>query len=491
MILSEMEEIKSPLPARRIEALETEDREKINKILQPEKEVGTVVSEVKTEEKKGLPKILIGIIGGVALIVILMIVLIIIPKLKGKPAGDVTLNYWGLWEDSSVIGGVIADFEAKNPGIKINYKRNQKDDYRSRLKGRLNKETIEEVPDIFRIHSSWIPMFAENLAAVPSATVTTLKLESDFFDNYKSDLRDGNKYIGVPLMYDGLQLFYNKDLIEAARIELPKSWWDLETAANKLTVKDENGKIKIAGVAMGLTENVDQWSDIVGLMMKQNGVEPLTDDVAMNKKIQDVLTFYTMFKTKDGVWDDSLPSSTELFANGKLGFYFGQSWRMFNIEDLNPNLKYEVIGVPQLPTPEGGLTNINWSTFWMEGVSNKSKYQKEAWKFLEYLASAEGLEKMYAAASQTRSFGEIYPRKSLADKLSSNKKLVPWTQAANTAEGWYLASRTFDAGVNDEMSKYFKDAINAIVLQGATPEGVMPTLRSGINQIVQKYQLKR
>jgi len=63
------------------------------------------------------------------------------------------------------------------------------------------------------------------------------------------------------------------------------------------------------------------------------------------------------------------------------------------------------------------LTNIHWATYWAEAVNSQSKHQKEAWKFLEFLASKESLEKMYTAASQTRSFGEIYPRLSLAEKL--------------------------------------------------------------------------
>ena len=110
-------------------------------------------------------------------------------------------------------------------------------------------------------------------------------------------------------------MFYNKDLLSAAGVEVPKSWWDLETAANKITKKSAEGKIEVAGASLGLVDNVDHWSDIVGLMMKQNGVNLNNLDTANLKKVKDVLTFYTLFNTKDKMWDATLPNSTQMFAS--------------------------------------------------------------------------------------------------------------------------------------------------------------------------------
>jgi len=121
-------------------------------------------------------------------------------------------------------------------------------------------------------------------------------------------------------MYDGLSLFYNKKLLEAGGVNYPKPGGGLESAAEKLTVRDEAGKIQVAGAALGFVENVDHWSDIVGLMMKQNGVELEKDSVDSNKKLENVLAFYTLFATKTKSWDEYLPASTQLFASGNLVF---------------------------------------------------------------------------------------------------------------------------------------------------------------------------
>jgi len=480
----------SPLPPRQV-APEIE-----------EKPVETIPTEPELREeqpKKTLPKLLLLI----PVILVLGVILVMVMKnFAGKTIknGQVVLNYWGLWEDSSIMDGVIADFEKQNPGIKINYTKNQKTNYRSRLQGRLVKDAAtEEVPDVFRIHSSWLPMFKTDLAKVPADVAKSIGLETDFYDVYKRDLKVGGNYMAVPLMYDGLALFYNKDLMEAIAAKPPRTWWDLKATAEKLTVKSDTGVIKVAGAALGMADNVDHWSDIIGLLMRQMGVDIWKRDSANTKKLEEVITFYTNFKTSYGVWDESFPDSTTLFASGKLGFYFAPSWRVFNIEEMNPNLRYEIVAVPQLPTsenvaagqelPEESLTNSQWASYWAEGVNPRSKKQAEAWKFLEFLASKEALQKMYTTAGQIRAFGEIYPRKSMAEMINGEAKIKPFLAAANLATSGVMASRTFDDGINDELAAYFKDAINSVLFGNSTPTKAVETLEAGIDQIANKYKI--
>ncbi len=491
------EDFKSPLPPRRITVVDepveaSPPPASVNPQVTPE--IVPTRGSLTPPKKSFIPYIIA--IFAIALLAFL-IFKFILPYFNKDSSKPVTITYWGLWEDSSVLQGIISDFESKNPNIKINYKKNDKTDYRTRLAGRLLKDPeSEEVPDIFRIHSSWLPMFKDDISPVPPATLNAINFEEDFYDVYKKDLKIGNSYYAIPLMYDGLALFYNKDLIQKGGVELPKDWWSLKTAASKLTVRDQNGNIEIAGVALGLTDNVDHWSDILGLLLKQNGANILKLDKSAedNKQIQDVISYYINFYSEENrPWDETQPSSTELFASGKLAFYIAPSWRIFNLDEINPNLPFEITSIPQLPIQQtGNLTDIHWATYWVEAVNSKSKHQAEAWKFLEFLASKESLQKMYTAASDTRRFGEIYPRKSLGESLKNEPKLKPFIDSANSsyAESGYLASRTFDGGgINSDFIKYFGDAINAIVKNNSDPEAVMTTLNNGLNQIIQKYKL--
>ena len=451
-----------------------------------------------TPPKKSLPRFLPFIIGGLALLLVAFLVFkFLLPGLKNKNPETVTLTYWGLWERDEIINGVIADFEAKYPHIKIKYIHSSKDDYRTRLAGRLAKGAGSgEVPDIFRIHSSWLPMFKNNLAPVPAKVASSLALDKDFLPVYRRDLMINQKYYAIPLMYDGLVLFYNKDLIQKAGVDLPKSWWDLQSSLNRLTVRDAAGNIEIAGAALGLADNIDHWSDILGLLMRQNGASLTKNSQDNTAQISSALIYYTNFANKDKTWDETLPSSTTLFAQGKLAFYFAPSWRIFDIQALNPNLSFATAPVPQTPILTGGsgtdsvnLTNINWATYWVEAVNAQSPHQAEAWTFLEYLASPPVLEKLYQTASVDRGFGEIYPRTNLAAKLTTAPYLKAFVDSANTAQSGYLSSFTHDDGLNTELSNYFKDAINALTSHQASESETMTALQNGISQVISKYQL--
>ena len=499
-----LEDIKSPLPPRKVVFKTETENENLEPRVSLANEEPTANPTFQTtpvvnvvERKKSKKPLFFIIIG----IILLILVVLFLTVFKGKVVNNqVVLNYWGLWEEESVMNGIIADFESKNPNIKVEYKKNQLTGYAGRLGGRLVKSgEVEDVPDIYRIHNTWIPMFRDNLAAVPKESVAKIGLDTDFFDVYKSDLVENGEYLSVPLMYDGLVMFYNPELLTKAQVNVPNNWWDLKKSAVKMTERDESGRIKVAGAAIGTVENVDHWSDIVGLMMKQNGVNLNTLSADNESKLKDVLDFYTLFKTSDMVWDETLPNSTQYFASGNVAFYFGPSWRMFDIQALNPNLKFEIVPMPQLPTTastptdqigaEAELTNINWASYWTEGINNKSKYQKEAWMFLEYLSSPEVLEKMYQADSLIRSFGQIYPRKSMAEKISSNPKIKPFIDTANSASSWYLASETGDNGINTEMQKYFGDAINSILINNVGSGEAVKTVLSGVSQLRQKYKL--
>ena len=500
-----MDDIISPLPPRQINTEEntlTDDKEEV--LTDEIKE--RVDLPVEKKVRKGLPlggKLSwFGVVGG--FIFVALIGFGIFKLVSGGGAGlkkEVILNYWGLWESDSVLNGLIAKFEEENPNIEINYQMQNKENYRTRLEAKLEKGGAD-TPDIFRFHSSWLPMMADRLEAVPAISSRNLKMDEDFFKVYSSDLKQGGSYMGISLMYDGLVLYYNKELLDAANKNIPKTWWGLSNTATELTVRDESGNINVAGVAMGATSNVDHWQDIIGLMIKQNGVDLTKMDEANWTKIKGILDFYRFFgqKQKWDVWNEKLPNSTQLFAAGKLVFYFGPSWRMHEINQLSPNLNYGTAKLPQLATiadadpqkvedglTEGQLTNISWASYWVEGVWKQSSKKEAAWKFLEFMASEQNLADFYSTASLTRDFGEIYPRKSMASKLSDNKKLATFVENADTSVSGWPSSRTWDDGLNEELSDYFEAALNA----SSIDEEVRANLTSGISRVVEVYKITK
>lgn len=424
---------------------------------------------------KKLLKILLGIL---ALLIVAVIVFFVMSQSSKKEEGTVTLDYWGLWEDGKVMQSIISDFERENPNIKVSYSKQDIKQYRDTLVTRIDNSTG---PDIYTFHNTWYPMLSSVLLPFPSDTMSKEEFSNSFYDVTKNDLVKNGAIYGIPLAIDTLGMYVNTDLFNAAGIKPPQNWNDFIDAARILTVKDESGKIKTAGVAMGTFDNVTHAPDIISLLFLQNSVD-IKDIQGSADRIQGALNFYSSFAVdENNVWDNTLDPSILAFSKGNLAIYFGYSWDYFQIKAFNPNLKFEILNVPQLANQ-----SINLASYWACGVSVKSAHQKQALLFIKFLARKETEEKLYTEESKERAFGEPYARPDLADSLKENLLVYPFVSQAKTAGSSYFVDSTNDNGLNQELNTYLGNAINAIV-SGSSVETAFDTFSKGVTQVLQKY----
>lgn len=421
-------------------------------------------------------------------VVILLLVLsvFLISMLRGRIGGGASgeVVWWGLWEEDSVVNPLIEEFQRENPNAKIVYRKQSPQDYRERL---INSLARGEGPDIFRVHNSWAPMFRSELDRLPADVMSPADFAQTFYPVAVSDLTTNNGIVGIPLEYDGLTLFINEDIFTANGKTPPTNWDEVRVVARELTKIDEAGVITQAGIAMGRTENVDHWQEILALLMLQNGVNlnnptgPLAEGA---------LDFFTIFSKSDRVWDATLPPSTVYFSTGNLAMYIAPSWRAFEISQMNPNLKFKTVPIPQLAKEGSTSPDVTYATYWVESVWSRSKNKETAWKFLAFLAKKETLEKFYKNASLLRGFGEPYPRVEMTGLLSSHPVLGSLISEAPNAQSWFLASRTFDGptGINSQIGKYFEDAVNS-VNDGGSTENALVTVAAGVVQVLGQYGL--
>ncbi|TEU01812.1 hypothetical protein E3I18_02155, partial [Candidatus Woesebacteria bacterium] len=80
--------------------------------------VGT--PETPPPPKKGFPKIaliLVVVLGLVALGFLFF--KLVLPRIRGEK--EVTLTWWGLWEDQTIVAPLITEYQGTHPKVKINY----------------------------------------------------------------------------------------------------------------------------------------------------------------------------------------------------------------------------------------------------------------------------------------------------------------------------------------------------------------------------------
>jgi len=440
-------------------------------------------SDGGSKVKKKLPLLIIAI---VAFIFIIGLVLLLGRLFSGNsnPNEPVKLTFWGLWQSPQVMNELIKDYQKNNPYVEIEYvQMDAKDNYRERLLERTRNGTG---PDLFRFHNTWVPSIKELLSIAPQTIYTAEDFGQIYYPVMVKDLVIDNQVIGVPYNLDGLVLLYNEDLLKNAGINQPPMDWELLISdAKQITVRDDNGNVITAGVALGAAENISHFSDILGLMFLQNNVT--LKDLESNANAQTVIETYLNFVLNaEPSWSEIFDNSINAFAEEKVAMIFVPTWEIEVIKHLNPDLALKVAKVPQI---RGG-SQKNLANYWADAVSRGSKHQKQAWDFLKFLSQKEQQSRMFELETKSgRMFGNIYPRMDMAELLIDHEYLGPLVKDANILDSIPMVSRTYDNGLNDEIVNYYlKDSINSVLLGTSVFEAVR-NLNLGVTQVLQKYGL--
>lgn len=391
----------------------------------------------------------------------------------------VTITYWGLWEQESILAPVIRDFQSKYPNITVEYKKENHREYRQRLQTQLQQGTG---PDAFRFHTMWVAMLKDDIEPLPADSISPDTVQASYYPVVAQDLVGGTTVWGLPVGIDGLGLYVNEELFQKAGVTVPASYEDLITLVPQLTVKDGE-TIVTSAIALGTTNNIEHVSDILALMFMQNGAS-LTD--LSTPLAEEVAVFYRKFATPSDplyTWNEQMDNSVAAFASGRVAMMIAPSWRAFEVATLNPDLLFRIEPVPQLPG-----TTVTWASYWAEGVARKSQHKSEAAAFITYLTSREGVTAMYTQAAKERLFGEPYALVELGSQLQDDQYVGAYIKQAPYARSFPLASNTHDGGINDRMNKYLLDAVNSIAA-GTAPKQALTTASQGFSQVLTQYGL--
>ncbi|PIR95256.1 hypothetical protein COT93_03320 [Candidatus Falkowbacteria bacterium CG10_big_fil_rev_8_21_14_0_10_37_18] len=381
----------------------------------------------------------------------------------------ITLTFWSVYDDADAFQDIITKYKAIHPYITIEYRKFRYEEYETEI---LNAMAEDRGPDVFSIHNTWLKKYQSKLAFLPATitlpypvvqgtiqktvvqqmrTINSLsltELKNNFVDVVANDvvLEDGNIY-GLPLSVDTLSMYYNRDLLNNAGISLVPAYWNKEFLQDvkKLTRQNEEKEIIQSGVALGGSDNINRFSDILSVLMMQNGAVMMSDNKhvtfnAIPSSMKDsgynpgleALHFYTDFAnpTKESyAWNSTLANSLEMFISGNLAIMFSYSYDLNTIKTQAPKLNFGVAKLPQIEgTPP---TNINFANYWIESVSKKSAHQNEAWDFIQFMTKAE----------QVKSYLDITKKptalRSLVGEQRNDNQIGVFADQVLTARSWY------------------------------------------------------
>jgi multiple sugar transport system substrate-binding protein len=153
------------------------------------------------------------------------------------------VNYYSFTTDQGHVDeleGLIADFEAQNPGIEIEYTTAPFDNYFTKLQTDF---AAGNPPDVFELNYENFVTFASRgtLSPLDDRLAADAEVSDDTFYPAALDAfaYEGVQY-GLPITFSTVVLFYNQDLFDAAGVAYPSddwTWDDVMTAAEAISTR--------------------------------------------------------------------------------------------------------------------------------------------------------------------------------------------------------------------------------------------------------------
>lgn len=258
-----------------------------------------------------------------------------------------------------------------------------------------------------------------------------------FYDNYT--LYGGRRY-GLPWDGDSHSLFYNAELLEKHKCDVPQTWDQYLETARKIT-EEEKGSGIYGAIMMGVNVPVALGSGYVNRIAGYQG-RLLTED---NKSALLEETQIMAAKNLAAVIPYCFPTPPEVgFENGIPAFLSGRGaliefWTDLGIHaenDPNSAIKGKW-GVTSLPVGKPGQEpRAALDGGWGLGISMGSKNKDLAWEFMKWATSPDVQREVSSTPGtfsdpvrdsvlSSKEYGDFAPKVQKAQILAS-KKVMPW-----------------------------------------------------------------
>lgn len=286
--------------------------------------------------------------------------------------------------------GIIKDFEAKNPGIRINI-----------IEGPNATNLLEDLYtsafilgdspyDLINMDVIWTPKFA----AAGWLLDLTNRITKEELAAFSSTDVEGGRYDGklyrIPMRSDAGVLYYREDLLKQAGFKPPETFADLIKISKSL---QEQGKIKWGYLWQGR-----QYEGLVAMFVEVlegfggYWVNPDTLEVGLDRPETLKAIGFLKDTIEEGVSPAGVTTYQEeetrrIFQSGQAAFIrsWPYLWPLANGQDSPVKDKINLKPMVSTPGNTGGTCLGGWGL----GIPKSSKHPEEAWKAIQYFTSKE------------------------------------------------------------------------------------------------------
>lgn len=311
----------------------------------------------------------------------------------GGEDGKQQIDIWYYWENEShqaILNSELDKFNESQDEIEATATYVPFADFKKQLSIGASSA---ELPDIVIIDS---PDHASYTAMGIFADITDKVDVSQYYEGPIASCMQDDKLYGIPFGSNCLGLFYNKDMLEAANVEVPTTWDELRDAAKALT------KDNVSGMAFCCLQNEEGTFNFSPWLWSTG-----TDSFNINNEQGIKALTFVGDLVKDGSMSKEVINWTQgdvmnQFISGNVAMMINGPWQIPTMREEAPDLNWDVALIPKDEEYASALGGENFAVIDNENVD-------DSLEVINFLTSADEV------ASYIDDFGYIAARKDVAE----------------------------------------------------------------------------
>ena len=374
--------------------------------------------------------------------------------------GQVTVEMWDYLSGETAndsINAAIAEFEKANPDIKV---KRTTFAFADLSKSILQGSVGGQVPDVAVVDVVDNQNFA-SLGMLKDLSNDGIN-KSDFFDGPWSSVVYEGKTYGIPLNSNNLALYYNKQMLKDAGVEVPTDWASLKDVAKKTTKGD------VKGIAISAVKSESATFQVLPFVWQTGG--DLKDYATSGA----TALAYLRGLIDDGSMSEAVTNYTQ--EDARTQFITGKSAMMINgpweLATLTKDAQFDWDVAP-LPKDKRAATSMGGENV---VVMNGAKQSDAAVKLAKYLTSAEGA-KIYCDGS-----GQLSSRPDLKGKLKLSEDAKNKVFESQLADAHARAYGKDYPKISEAIQLSMQEALTG----ASTPEAAAKKAADSINPLLPK-----
>ena len=362
------------------------------------------------------------------------------------------IQWWEPELPAGALRGIMDDFEAKNPGIKVTLVSGPYANTRDQIVVGAASGTLS---DVVGLDGAWVNDLAKQGAIAP---LDDLLAASDLDPKEVAAIIkvDGKGYM-FPVASFVYPVFVNLDLLKAAGVEsMPTNRTQFVETARKLTDPSKNQYGWVLPLSLqapnGVQNDVMSWVWASGKSMLKDGKPDLTNQDVVGT-LEYIKSMYDEGLISPGAFAKKEQDKVEEFVNGRVGMMVDSLAHINLIRERSPDLKFGITAVPAVDGYEGprGLPYASWGI----GVSEHSEHKEEAFKLVAYLMSEEVNAKLVSIANAFPGNVKAKPDFVASDEL--------FATAFEIFQTGYLANEFTGLPVAEELMRQLGEEIQSML----------------------------